>query len=923
MLKNQLVGKYLLLLFFFVATGYNAFAYNFSAPAATSQILYYNILTDSTVSVTYPNHVGSSYYSGYAMPTGNLLIPSTVSHADVTYKVVSIDDYAFYACSGLTGIIVPNTVQSIGNNSCANCSGLVSIFLSNSVTSLGDNAFNGCSSLTSATIPNSVSLIGVGTFQGCSDLASVAFGSGLTAIGSLAFEGCSSLASVSIPSSVTMLGNWAFCNCAALDSLSIGESVSLIQQNTFSGCANVHYLKYNCRSATVAHISNMSCLPVSALTKVVVGDSVQAIPPFAFAGASHLSYLYLGLSLCTIASDAFASCDSIATIEVRRLVPPSIQSNTFANSLATLYIPCSSDSVYSVAPYWSDFNTISDSYPFVLSVVSNDTLRGNTTILQQPSCLNSMACFQAVANPGYHFLRWNDGSIENPRQIILSTDNHFVGIFVSDYSFINVLSNDTTFGTVEGAGRYYYQNNVTITAQPKVGYHFVEWHDGSTTNPRVVTVVQDSLFRAVFAPNEYRLTVEVSDTAMGSVLGNGVYAYASQIQLFAQPKYGYRFSQWSDGSTENPRWLTVISDSAISAIFIPNQYVATIVSSDTLWGNVLGMGRYNYLDTLDIEAVPALHCHFLQWNDGCTENPRQLILTSDTTFIAVFQPDYFQLISNVDSGMGQVQGAGAYLYGETVVLEATPFLHHHFVSWSDGVVANPRLVTMVADTTINAVFAEMPQYHIVAESNDPELGRVSGSGLYYYADTAQLVATPHGQHVVFYSWSDGCTDNPRIVQVIDDAQFTAVFGLERFSLDLSANDDDMGLIYGAGEYPYATEVTVIAVPYPGIEFNNWSDGERTNPRTVKMFSDVALQANFKYHFEDLGIDSPDSLGYVITVQSRMLTIVATQMKNISVFDIQGRLVSQSSNGQLVAALPTTGIYFVRVDGCQAQKVFVK
>ena len=84
------------------------------------------------------------------------------------------------------------------------------------MTSIGDYAFYECSSLTSINIPNSVTSIGPGAFYICSALTSIKIPNSVTSIGSSAFSGCSSLTSINIPSSVTSIGDNAFSNCDAL-----------------------------------------------------------------------------------------------------------------------------------------------------------------------------------------------------------------------------------------------------------------------------------------------------------------------------------------------------------------------------------------------------------------------------------------------------------------------------------------------------------------------------------------------------------------------------------------------------------------------------------------------------------------------------------------------------------------------------------
>ena len=130
--------------------------------------------------------------------------------------VKSIDSMAFYNCSSLTSITIPNTVTSIDVSVFSYCTSLTSITIPNTVTSIGSNAFHGCSSLESVTIPNSVSSISLGLLSYCTSLTSCTIGSGVTSIGVNAFLGCASLTSITIPSSVTYIDVAAFANCNAL-----------------------------------------------------------------------------------------------------------------------------------------------------------------------------------------------------------------------------------------------------------------------------------------------------------------------------------------------------------------------------------------------------------------------------------------------------------------------------------------------------------------------------------------------------------------------------------------------------------------------------------------------------------------------------------------------------------------------------------
>ncbi|MBR0543122.1 MAG: leucine-rich repeat domain-containing protein, partial [Bacteroidaceae bacterium] len=106
--------------------------------------IYYNLVTKAKQAEVTKN---PNKYSG------TVKIPETVSYNDVTYSISSIGHYAFFGCSGLIFVNIPNSVTSIGNYAFFGCTGLTSVTIPNSVTSIGNYAFFGCTGLTSVTIP--------------------------------------------------------------------------------------------------------------------------------------------------------------------------------------------------------------------------------------------------------------------------------------------------------------------------------------------------------------------------------------------------------------------------------------------------------------------------------------------------------------------------------------------------------------------------------------------------------------------------------------------------------------------------------------------------------------------------------------------------------------------------------------------------
>ena len=203
-MKQNILRK--LMLIVVLLTSSQAFAYDFEVDGLCYEISA-NSVTPS-VYVTYKVHAvmgGNSYF-------GEIVIPESVINDATSYTVIGIGTYAFFHCSGLTSVTIPNSVTSISSGAFSGCSGLTSLTIPNSVTSIHD-AFDGCSGLTSITIPDSVTYINSWAFEGCSGLTSVTIGNSVTCIDAYAFYKCSSLTSITIGKSVTTIGMGAFADC--------------------------------------------------------------------------------------------------------------------------------------------------------------------------------------------------------------------------------------------------------------------------------------------------------------------------------------------------------------------------------------------------------------------------------------------------------------------------------------------------------------------------------------------------------------------------------------------------------------------------------------------------------------------------------------------------------------------------------------
>lgn len=153
--------------------------------------------------------------------------------------------YAYKGNIGNNGsYIVKSGTKVISGGAFYGCTSLISIIIPNSVTDIGDWAFRKCSNLCSIIIPDSVCNIGDGIFGDCYSLTSITLGSNVKKIGSSAFQSCS-IKSIVIPESVISVESWAFSSCENLSSVLISSGVKSIGSNVFDECQSLSFIQYN------------------------------------------------------------------------------------------------------------------------------------------------------------------------------------------------------------------------------------------------------------------------------------------------------------------------------------------------------------------------------------------------------------------------------------------------------------------------------------------------------------------------------------------------------------------------------------------------------------------------------------------------------------------------------------------------------
>ena len=322
------------------AVSNNAFAYDIAVENDEGITIYYNYINDGReLEVTYKSNniwgaINSSDYSG------TVVIPEEVTYTNRTSKVTAIGNYAFWYCSTLTSVTIPNSVTTIGHQAFEGCSCLTSITIPSSVTTIGDEAFSGCSGLTSMIVEennpvydsrdNSNAIITTSNNTLLSGCKNTIIPNSVTAIGNYAFYGCSGLTSITIPNSVITIGNSAFSGCSGLTSITIPSSVTTIGDEAFFGTT-----WFNSQPDGLVYVGKFAYKYKGKMPQgmsIEIDEGTLGIVGGAFFGYSGLTTITIPNSVTTIGDRAFENCSGLTSVTIPNSVT-SIGDLAFSNCI--------------------------------------------------------------------------------------------------------------------------------------------------------------------------------------------------------------------------------------------------------------------------------------------------------------------------------------------------------------------------------------------------------------------------------------------------------------------------------------------------------------------------------------------------------------------------------------------------------------
>ena len=790
--------------------------------------LYYNILSESTVEVTYQVYSYSGSSNNYAGLT-SVTIPASVTNDGKTYKVTSIGKYAFNECTKLTSVDISGSVTSIGERAFYDCKSLTSVTLHDGLTSIERSAFGYCSAMTSIDVPASVKSIGQGVFSNCKALTSVTLHEGLTSIGSSAFSSCESLVSITIPESVTSMDRGVFSRSPKLTSVTLPKNLTSITDYMFGECTS--------------------------LTSIVIPESVTSIGEMAFT-VCGLTSITIPKNVTSIGYCAFSYIESFTSIYVEAKTPPVCDKTCFdgVSTDIPVYVPCGAKKAYQDSAVWSAFTNIIEGPVYTATVQPSDKNYGSATIVSN-TCADGLTVKATATKEHYRFVRWSDGSTQNPYTLVLTKDTILTAEFALDEHTVTATAEH---GTVTGSGTYTHGTEVTLTAIADEHYRFVRWSDGSTDNPRTISVTKDSTFTAEFAQDPAAVSVyddcsksgktydfrpatgtENGHTWVDLGLPSGLKWASNNVGATAPEDYGNYYAWGETAPKTDYSWATY-------------KYANGAGEKLTKYCTDASYGDNGFTDnktTLDPEDDAAYVNWGAKWRMPTDAEWTELREQCTWTWTTQNGVNGYQVTSKTNGNSFFLPAAG---YRGKNLNNVGSFGYYWYSSlnndypyraWYENLKSDR--VTLGNGGSRYYGFSVRP---VCPPSANILILHIAGCEK---ADTIRcdagqqitITAVPANEHRHFVRWSDGNTDNPRTIVVESDITLTAEFALDEHTVTATA---EHGTVTGSGTYTHGAEVTLTAIADIGYEFTQWSNGVTENPYTFSVTEDIVLEAQFKH-----------------------------------------------------------------------------
>ena len=463
----------------------------------------------SLQSITIPDSVESIGILSFINCTG-------LTSITIPRRIKSIGDYAFYGCSNLATVNFNAdscTYMGYDTNTHAICRafancGVNAINIGNNVKTIPNYAFFRCYVQT-IIIPDSVEYVGDGAFHSCDSLESLVIGNSVDSIGGGAFYGCTGLTSITAkPAVAPMTGANAFYN--------VPDSIPVYIPCGSTASYTARWNNFNNFVGELDATVSVSSIDVTMGTASVVTQPTCAEPTATIVATPNTGYLFAHWSDGDTANPRMLTVDRDTLLTAYfALVPDTITYHDTIVVRDTIFIHDTTivhDTTY-VDNYVYDTIIVHDTV-YVNIYVHDTTIVNNyihdTVVINNYIYDTTFVHDTTIVNNYFH-----DTTYIHDTTIVDNYIHDTITVMVPiDYYTLSLASEQPTKGIVVGSGTFSDGTVVEIAAVAVRGNHFVQWSDGNTENPRHVTVTEDINLTASFADDE----VGVADVQPSGVI---------------------------------------------------------------------------------------------------------------------------------------------------------------------------------------------------------------------------------------------------------------------------------------------------------------------------------------------------------------------------------------------------------------------
>lgn len=310
------------------------------------------------------------------------LAASSITGLTIPESVDSLSKAICNSCKALTAVKLPSATRHVPDLAFKGCSALSSVTLSSATESIGNQSFYGCTSLESISLPEAISTIGNEAFNGCTQLNNVNFTTQLKHIGETAFSNTAiTSADLSGCKNLTFLGSWAFSQCLSLVDASLPVSLTAVGEGIFFNCTSLETVSL---PATLTELTPYM-LKNASLTSAddILTDATQSVGRYALYGNDRLTFIKLPATVDRIDDKAMAHMSSLSQLDATGLTAlPALGEDVFdgtADSDVTLLTSAAMAAEFEAAPQWQEFNIVIDE-PSHTETPAIDTTTNNVRI---------------------------------------------------------------------------------------------------------------------------------------------------------------------------------------------------------------------------------------------------------------------------------------------------------------------------------------------------------------------------------------------------------------------------------------------------------------------------------------------------------------------------------------------------------------